>query len=156
MNFTESKLTSAIQKAAKEWVYDYNEPICFIDINYGSCGEFASFVINKLPSNHEVTIVSSKDFFKAISFENFRFIPNESSNDISKDILEMEFTNHVWLYFNRLHFDIEKPYGVNNFLDLPYFKREVEGHIFGLSEYEVIKAMVDRGELNFLKINSNK
>ena len=28
---------------------------------------------------------------------------------------------HEWIYYNGLHYDAEKPYGVNNFMDLPIF-----------------------------------
>jgi len=29
---------------------------------------------------------------------------------------------HIWIYYNGRHYDAERPYGVNNFMDLPYFQ----------------------------------
>jgi len=35
-------------------------------------------------------------------------------------------TGHYWLYYDGLHYDVEAPYGVSNFWDLPIYQRQLK------------------------------
>jgi hypothetical protein len=134
VGFMKSDLTVAIQNATKEWVYNVADPICYIDINSGSCGEFAHYVVSMLPKNSGVVLASTKTFMEEVGLEHYQSTNNELS--------EIKFSNHAWLIFDGSHFDIERPEGTDQPINLPYFQREIEMYISGMSEAEFINFIV--------------
>lgn len=70
------------------------------DINRGSCMHVAEYVHERIPTEFGVQILST------IKLDpKFRKI----------------LPGHEWIYYNGRHYDAERPYGVNNFMDLPIF-----------------------------------
>lgn len=70
------------------------------DINRGSCMHIAEYVHERIPEDFGVQILSTKNLDPK-----FRKI----------------LPGHEWIYHNGRHYDAERPYGVNNFIDLPIF-----------------------------------
>ena len=134
MAFTQTDLTKLIQESAKEWLYA-DEPICYIDINSGSCGEFALHVEERLPSDAKVILSSTATYMRETDSIYFQSRNNEYT--------DIKFSNHMWITFEGRHFDIERPRGVENFIDLPFFQREIEIQRTGVSESILAKAIID-------------
>lgn len=70
------------------------------DINRGSCEDVAEYVYDRVPRDFGIQILSTNGL--APKFR--KILPG-----------------HVWIYYNGRHYDAERPYGVNNFMDLPLF-----------------------------------
>ncbi len=68
------------------------------DINRGSCEHVAEYV-----------------------WERVRGAELLSTSKLNPELRKI-LPGHVWIYYNGKHYDAEKPYGVNNFMDLPLFK----------------------------------
>lgn len=115
-------LTETIKAVGLEWVYNASLFVSYWDVNSGSCGEFAYNVLERLPSKDGVEIVSTKNFLDQKGLERY------GNNG--------EFSNHVWLVFEGEHFDIERPNGVNDFMQLPYFQREIKLKELKLSDFD--------------------
>lgn len=128
--FTKELLTKTIIDVSKEWLYDENDFVCYWDVNSGSCGEFALAVLNRLPENSGVVLKTTEDYLDCQGLESY----GEQG----------EYSYHVWLYFNGEHFDIERPYGVNDFLKLPYFQREKFMFNHGINEMELYDLLTDQ------------
>lgn len=65
-----------------------------------------------MPKDSGVTIVSTGQFLEQKGIESY----GEQG----------EFGNHVWLTWNDECFDAERPEGVKNFIDLPFFQRRIK------------------------------
>lgn len=115
-------LTEIIKAVGLEWVYDSSNFVCYWDVNSGSCGEFAYAVLERLPEDSGVEIVSTGTFLEQKGLESYG--------------VKGEFSNHVWLVFNGEHFDLERPSGVKEFIELPYFQREIKYKELSLSDQE--------------------
>ena len=116
-------LTQTIKDASKEWVYDVTQFVCYMDINSGSCGEFAYYVKERLPEGTAVSLVCTRHYLEEKGLESYG--------------ADGGFSNHVWITLNGEHFDIERPYGVKTFMELPFFQRELRMHELGLGEMEL-------------------
>lgn len=118
----------------------------FQGINRGLCGDFASDVIESFGGSltsrlHDVSPASFQtvvkdDFGDGRPFDRKllrRFWPKVipplgmTWNNLDQLSEEAGFGNgtHVWLTDERLHYDAEYPQGVENFLDLPFFRRVI-------------------------------
>jgi len=71
------------------------------EINDGLCEEFMQEVCRKVPEAEE----RCAEMF----FDTYSTPP--------------KYTGHVWIYYNGKHYDAECPKGVENWKDLPFYKR---------------------------------
>lgn len=119
----------------------------FRDINRGWCDNFASDVIESFGGSLATRLLDvSPASFQTVGNDDFgdgrpfdrkllrRFWPKvipplgmtwDHLDQLSE---EAGFGNgtHVWLTDERLHYDAECPQGVENFLDLPFFRRVID------------------------------
>lgn len=73
-------------------------------INKGYCDLFAEDLVEELGGKTDITYIIDND-------------------ELAPDDSYRIGTDHVWVYHNGKHYDAETPYGVDNFLELPHFKR---------------------------------
>jgi hypothetical protein len=93
-----------IQKEAEILIDKYMKKIgtkLRCDINSGECENFAYELLEKLGEYNENTCEL------------------ETRNFVHPDVLP----THVWVFHNGKHYDAEAPQGVDNWFDLPIFKR---------------------------------
>ena len=113
-------------------------------INDGLCIEFAADVIDKMSGYKDNLFELSDDMIFAhtdpdFAKENWTGGLIETEYGVwSKIMLDMygyppipleEVTHsgsHIWVYYNGKHYDAEAPEGVNNWTDLPIFKKLFE------------------------------
>lgn len=62
-------------------------------------------------------------------------------NDV--EALEMTDTRHAWIIFSQRHYDADAPDGVDNFFDLPLFRRNLGGAVISLRPGSVPSLMAD-------------
>ena len=105
----EEKLIQAIKETAKEWLYDTKDFTCYMDTNSGSCGDFALRVNEKLKGEEGFEITCTGEVLEKNGIENYG---------------KEGYSNHVWIKYNDKHYDIERINGVEDWRELPYFKRE--------------------------------
>lgn len=120
---TKEELSQIIANVSLEWLYNKQDFVCYWDINSGSCGDFAFAVKKYLPGDSEVTLTTTGDFLEEKGIESY----GENG----------DFSNHVWLTFDGYHFDIERQDGVSNFMDLPYFQREIKKNEMSIDDHKL-------------------
>lgn len=125
-----NELTEIIKWSASEWIYDTNF-VSYWDINSGSCGEFALYIQEQLPKDSGMEIVTTGSYLKG----NGLYFGEEKTH-----------SNHVWITLNGDHFDIERPEGVSNFMELPFFQREIEMKRIGITDQELYKLIDESPE----------
>ena len=128
----EKQLTRVIQETTLEWTFDHLDFVSYMDVNSGSCGEFALAVLNKLPRDSGVKIVSTGSFLENKGLEAY----GENGS----------YSNHVWLMFQEKHYDIERPHGVKDFMELPYFGRENIMKKLNIKDRELYELLVANEE----------
>lgn len=140
----QEKVQTTIEKLRDEYISS-GEAESEYQINNGLCVNFASDIILRLKSE----IPSLQD----ICGENFMRGEDgdESENDVWDQALLSEhwpkisptngltwadmdqigFGFHVWVSCEGRHYDAECPEGVDNFFNLPLFRRYIEGYVKG-------------------------
>lgn len=125
------KITAIILETRDEFV-ERGYATSYQDINRGSCIYFSEIVQDKLSG--------MCDFLNSDCFlddgwngdgedrweEEFLLSYNSMPpNDLTVyDLNNMIFGYHQWIYYKGKHYDAEAPNGVDNFFDLPFYKRK--------------------------------
>lgn len=96
-------MSDIVQTVRDVWL---DQGITIQQINSGNCDEFANEIINQA--------------------EYFGFDCEEMDTEYMDNVPE-NLSGHVWVYCNDdgKHYDVEKPYGVYDWMLLPYFQRAV-------------------------------
>lgn len=81
--------------------YEPNDPE---EINGGYCADFSELLVDTLRKRHGVVAISVDSGDVAVNLRHGR-------------------GEHVWTYFEGRHYDSEAPEGVEDWLELPFFKR---------------------------------
>lgn len=136
---TPEVLTQTIREVGQEFI-DKGMVKCLYDIGSGHCYNFVRAVFDRLESygtnyNWEkgpIRIVRTEDFWKDDFLASVRLL-KRAGEQVPIDIPREEFEDligsatHEWMKFGRLYYDAEASEGVERFLDLPFFKRQIEG-----------------------------
>lgn len=99
LRFANDKLTELIHRLAEAWGCDP------YDINCGECENFAMAVLDE---NNRLEV----------KFEDIGEVGPEEFVGLEHDL-----PGHVWIVCGNKHYDAECPEGVENWQDLPIFKR---------------------------------
>lgn len=108
-------------------------------LNSGYCEDIASDVIEELGGETSTTYLIDDGFFwdtdeevsdymtgggEYWNIENFKKYgePPFSYDDLDK----LDLNGHVWIYSHGKHYDVETIHGVDNFWELPIYKRQVK------------------------------
>lgn len=96
------QMSDVVQTVRDKWL---NQGMTIQQINSGYCDEFANEVIERA--------------------EYFGFDCEEMDTEYMDNVPE-HLSGHVWVYCNDdgKHYDVEKPYGVDDWMLLPYFQRK--------------------------------
>ena len=145
---THRVLRDAILDCRDDWVASGSHDD-FERINSGYCEEFAAEVLTYLRSSfkggsRDVHEFGLEDVQMPDETESDRGAPLdqallarawpdvEPTHDLTWDEVDDLFKaagfcagTHVWIHFDGLHYDAERPEGVRNFLELPFFDRVV-------------------------------
>jgi hypothetical protein len=107
----------------------------YYDINNGLCTEFAEDVINLLGGEtDELYGITNCNFTKDSNSHIYNWDERllEDYWNISPpldlswdDLRNIYFGDHYWIVYNKRHYDAECPEGVDNFFNLPIFKRTI-------------------------------
>ena len=91
-------ITNIIKELRSEYItkYGYKD---FAQINTGGCENFAIEIIQKLGGYSDIL------------------------TEICSEAFNYDLPGHVWIVCNKLHYDSECEQGVENYMDLPIFKR---------------------------------
>ena len=130
-----STITNAILLERNEYIKNKTAK-SFKNINNGLCTEFATDVINLLGGETDILYgVTNCNFTKnnGTHYYNWDYKLLEESYNMKPpnnltwtELCNTHFSDHYWIHYNKKFYDAECPYGVNNFFDLPIFKRNLE------------------------------
>lgn len=136
---TASLLTNSIRQLRDEYLKGHLA-LSLYEINNGLCEKFASDILKNLGGYN--------DDYNFMEVENACFMIGEDGAETENDIWDSEllgsywdmkppynltwedlnsisFGTHVWITFNKRHYDAECSEGVDNFFELPLFKRYI-------------------------------
>jgi len=131
----ETGVSKTVRKLANEYVE--SNKCTLWQINNGQCENFAMDLLDALggygPNTYELTtnnffnissvageIAALKDESGKYYYENYGKLPDDIDPDEFRGV-----GDHVWVYHAGKHYDAEDPNGVENFLDLPLFRRAI-------------------------------
>jgi hypothetical protein len=135
MVVTQQTLSQAIQQVSAEYIEKGLAPNVY-EINNGHCESLAKDVVAMLGGEN--------DIFETV--EGRSFCNDNDSDDPSWDVrmlkkywpkcrpingltwrdVKYEVPSHVWIVFQKRHYDAEAPEGVDNFFELPLIRRGME------------------------------
>lgn len=135
---TPSHLTAAIQETIREWIDNGTVPNVRT-IGSGHCYDFAEDVMTRLGLHDDymwgrgpIEAKHTEDYWASeFSFDIKKL--QDAGEPVPTDIPLKEFATrigaatHEWLYFQGRHYDATAPEGVDHFLDIPFFKNQIEG-----------------------------
>jgi hypothetical protein len=138
---TGHNITDIVKQTAKDFM---EKDSCSLEqINQGSCGYFASAVIERMGGTTDNLYLMDTYMFYTRDEEkegppDEPYIEIKSGGYWFKDMLDkygpipkdVDFSDfvadgHEWVYYNGKHYDAEAPGGVKTMWDLPFFKREL-------------------------------
>jgi len=128
------EITNLIIKEREKLIQEESHRGCDspYQINNGWCVEFADRIYRIL--GEEVTILSIENFTNNyLTGSNSEWAKNEDGkylcdfwgSIVNKNISPETFEYHDWIFYNGKHYDAECPEGVDNFMDLPIFKKRL-------------------------------
>lgn len=120
--FLNKDITQIIIEELKKW----SENPC--DINAGECYTFADNLESTLIENGYKPKFMSTDLFyeltKHLKYTEFSWHdPSDYNSKTPENFNWSENSYHAWIWVNGKHYDAEEVNGVENFFDLPIFKR---------------------------------
>lgn len=99
-------------------------------INNGWCDEFCRELEDLFKDGRGLEIANFTDYHKTGS--NDTWARNEDGEYLinfwgkcNTSLSPTLFEYHIWFYFNGKHYDAECPEGVENFMELPIFKKRI-------------------------------
>ena len=120
-------IPTAIRNVLSTW----DGEVC--DINKGKCEDFADMVHAELGRPSDISILSTEVFDDPYAAREGDVWQNDinvsaldrygSKIDIPNDT---HIPGHVWIYYNKKHYDAEAPNGVNSLWELPIFKKSLK------------------------------
>lgn len=103
----------------------------YLEINQGYCGEFADEIEIEFPDGEAVSFDyifdenESLDWVKdSAGNEAYKKYAKSTPPFSKEELIKMPY--HIWFYFKGKNYDAECPEGVENFFDLPFYKRQTK------------------------------
>ena len=133
-----SAIISAVIRQLRDEFIANGEAPSYYDINCGGCEDFAVEVVKRLGgSSDELFEIGAEELMHegGDGFD-WKLLSNywniKGHPDLSKKSLDdLGLGGHVWITHQKRHYDAECPDGVDNFLDLPLFKRAIISELRG-------------------------
>lgn len=138
-SLSQNSIADKVRNLRSEYISSDWSP-SYYQINNGLCEDFAEELLRRLESEF-----GKSDTLFTVAIENFYKSDHDTDWDdkllethwsirppdsLSWDALnKLNFGSHIWLTFEKRHYDAECPEGVNNFLDLPIFRRTIIHHL---------------------------
>lgn len=108
------------------------------DINNGLCEEFANEIVKSIGSDRICVVelynfmigedgdIYGNDIFDVDMMEKY-WADTVPTKDLTwEEISKIPFGYHVWISYDGRHYDAECPEGVDNFFELPLFKKYID------------------------------
>jgi hypothetical protein len=129
-----SKLTKTIFTISEKYIDEHKCDL--IDLNNGFCEDIAHDVIDIIGEDENSYIIDDGWFWSDENISDIKTLGGEywNMNNMEKygippfDInllSKFDLTGHTWIYSFGKHYDVEAINGVDNFWNLPIFKRQV-------------------------------
>lgn len=140
-DITPETLTATIRSVVADWLHSGQVTDCYA-IGSGRCYDFADAVLEQLGldpvwEEYETThgrleVMHTEDFWKSEWYIDLRAL-RRYGEVIPKDLPSKALASllgratHAWLKFQGRYYDAETPEGVGHILDMPFFKRQIDG-----------------------------
>lgn len=133
---TLSRIQEAVESLRTEYV-EQGLAQSYFDINNGLCEDFAMDLMKKLrgitTAAYELSdasymtgdggVADGKGWDWSVLKESLGILPPAGLT--CEEVDQINFSGHVWVEVDGVHFDAEAPEGVRSFFELPIFKRKI-------------------------------